>query len=108
MFRLFEMASLSTKKTGLPLKIYVSAKGNSKHGARIKISSLYGDKIKFDELFSVTISDDPKIIGKHFNIKSEDISKVIEFVLDNKEALLLYWNEKIDTDELIDLLIFEK
>lgn len=108
MFNLFEVASISTKKTGLPLKIYVSAKGKTKHGPRIKVSSLYGDRIHPDRLFTITISENPKVIGDTAGIKVEDIQEIVEFVVDNTGILLAHWNEEIDTDDLFDSLIYFK
>lgn len=104
---MYEMASISTKKTGLPLKIWVSTKGKTRHSARIKVSSLCGDKLKPDATFTITIEDDPKIIGSTGNIKTYDLEKVKDFVIMNKNALLMHWNELLDTDELLDVLVHD-
>lgn len=97
----FEEANLSPKTTGLPMVIYVSAKGNSKHFARIKASSKRGDKLKPDSLFTVTISEEPEVIGEIGDLTTKDIEHLVNFVIRNKKALLEYWNEEIDTAELI-------
>ena len=97
----FEEASLSPKTTGLPMAIYVSAKGNSKYFARIKASSKRSDKLKQDSLFTITISEEPAVIGEIRDLTTKDIEQLVSFVVKNRKALLEYWNEEIDTAELI-------
>jgi hypothetical protein len=101
----YEMSSLSTKRTKLPLRIFISIGYGSRHGARLKVSKLYGDRIKKGELFSITIVDNPKIIGDIGEIKGKDIEKVIGFIMDNKELLFQFWEQNIDYDTFIEEMI---
>lgn len=101
-FLMFEEVNLSPKTTGLPTVIYISVKGNSKHFARIKASSKRGDKLKADSLITITIGDEPVVIGNKGDLTAKDIHQLIDFVIVNKVVLLSYWNEEIDTAELID------
>lgn len=100
---LSEMANLRKNSTDLPMVIYVSEKLNvrGKHGPRIKVSTIYGDKISKKNLFTVTISDTPEVIGNTGDIKPKDLKKVIDFVVLNKKALLDYWELKIDIGDVI-------
>ena len=100
-FLMFEEANLSPKTTGLPMVIYVSAKGNSKHFARIKASSKRGNKLKPENLITVAISENPTIIGEIGDLTSKVIEQLINFVTRNREVLISYWDEEIDTAELI-------
>lgn len=102
---LFGMANVRPNKTGLKMVIYISPRNNSKHGPRIKVSQQYGDKVNSD-FFSITISDQPEIIGKTGNIKSEDVQKAINFVVLNKDVLLQLWYDKIDPTDAV--LAFNK
>ena len=60
---LFEMANLRPKSTGLPMVIWVSEKGRSRHGPRIKICRQHGEKMDIANTASVTIEDEPRVIG---------------------------------------------
>jgi len=101
---MFEMANLRPSSTGLPVTIYVSAKGQSRHSARIKVSSLREDKLKSDAMFVVTVNPNPRILGDTGNLTNEDLKNVLTFVIDNQDALQAFWDEEIDTKELLTLL----
>jgi hypothetical protein len=101
-FLMFEEVNLSPKTTGLPTVIYISVKGNSKHFARIKASSKRGNKLKADSLITITIDDNPVVIGDKGDLTTKNIHQLIDFVIVNKQNLLDYWNELIDAAELID------
>ena len=98
---MFEMANLRPSGTGLPVTIYVSAKGQSRHLARIKVSSLREDKLKSDAMFVVTVNPNPRILGDTGNLTNEDLKNVLTFVIDNQDALQAFWDEEIDTKELL-------
>ena len=105
---LFEMSNLRMRRTGLPMCIYVSEKGNSKPGARIKVSQVYGDKVFPSKFFVLTVSENPVVIGDIGNIKEKDVSLVKNFIVDNLSLLLDLWEERIDIGELLDNLIKEE
>jgi hypothetical protein len=96
---MFEMSNLIPKNTGLRNVVWVSYKGKIKHGPRIKVVVDRGDKVTIDNMVTVTISDDPKVIGR--GLKTEDAKLVREFILKNKGTLLDYWEGHISTSEMI-------
>lgn len=98
--KLFEMANIRQDITGLPVIIWISIK-MSNHGPRIKVQQNYSKKAAKDLMFSVTIENAPKIIGDTGNLKQDDINKVVEFVIEHKNILLQYWNDKVGIDEVI-------
>lgn len=101
---LFEMANFGTKTTGLPMIVYVSEKKAS-HAARIKVSRTYNHRVLIGDTFSISISDNPKIVaGDEGKITSSDLKKVFDWIILNKETLLKYWNNELLTDELIELI----
>ncbi len=100
---MFEMANISSNKTGLPVIVWVSEKRGN-HGARIKVSNRYNNKFRIENTFSITISDNPEISGDIDEIKNKDIDLIKEWILLNKEMLLKYWNKEISTDILFDNL----
>jgi len=101
MKQMFEMSNLRPIHTGLNVVTWISGKGNAKHGPRIKISSKKGNKISIDNLISVTVDDNPKIIGNN-KISVKDFEKIKKFIELNKDIIIKYWNRKIDTKEMIN------
>ena len=101
---LFEMANISQKRTGLPMIIWISEKRSS-HGPRIKVQKGYWDKIKDNEWFYISVSDNPKIVaGDQGEISNKDVKLVEDFIKLNLDLTLRYWNKEILTDELLDEL----
>lgn len=100
----FELANLKTKTTSLPMNIFISTKGSSPHGPRIKVQSNYSTRTQETEFFTLTISNEPEVIGDPKDIKIKDIELVKSFILANKRALIRYWNDEIDTAEVLSIL----
>lgn len=96
---LTEAPNLLQKDTGLPFIIFISIKGNSKHGPRIKVQNNYSQYVQPGSMFSVTVSDSPRVIGDATGIKHKDLNKVLKFVIKHKEAILALWNNEINHDE---------
>ena len=101
---LYEMANIKQSTSGLPVIIFISPKGRANHGHRVKVQNNYSSNTQEGNFFSITISEDPEIIGDIGEVKSSDLRKIREFVIKNKEVLLDYWNDKIDTAEVIEKL----
>jgi hypothetical protein len=100
----YEMSNFRNKYTGLPMVIWIQPKtGKEQHYARIKVAKIYGDKIS-DNLFVITIEDNPKVIGDAGEIKQKDIKKAIEFIKLNKELLLDIWNDIIDPISAVEFI----
>lgn len=105
---LFEMANLTKKNfKSLPANLYISTRGNAKHGPRIKIQQNYDEKIKSKMTFSMTIPD-KEIIGDTGDLDNKDIKYFENFIDNNKELLIEYWNngENMDTMDVINSLVF--
>ncbi len=98
---LYEMANLEKEVTGSDYIIWVSPKGKSRHGARIKVSAVKGKMDAYNTV-SITIEDKPKVIGKGLSKAAKD--QAIKFIIKNKEILLDYWEGKILTGRLISEL----
>jgi hypothetical protein len=100
---LYEMANLKTAQTGLPMNIMLSPRQHSA-GPRIKVQNNNSNNIQSKNNFiTITLEADPRII-KRFGQKSisnEDFKLVVEFINKNRLVILDYWNQKIDTSEMI-------
>ncbi len=96
----FLMANFREKSTGLPMIIWVSERGNTKHAPRIKVSTNLNDKMIEGQTVSVSITE-PSEIMAGMGLKSKNLQLVIEFIELNQSLLLDYWNGKIDTTDLV-------
>ena len=103
-----EMANLSAKRYKMPANIFISAKGNAKHGARIKIQTSYSSRMDSHHLVTMTVPD-KRIIGDTGELSKADIRYFERFIDANKDLLLQYWNngENMFIDDVIENLIFD-
>ena len=98
---MWEMANLWPNTTNLPVIVFVSFKGNSKHGPRIKVMTHKG-RMDLDSTVPVSISDNPEVLEGELDVAILKLVK--KWVISNKVILMLYWDGKIDTGELIGSL----
>jgi hypothetical protein len=98
---LYEMANLRPKTTGLPMVIWVSERGNAQHHARIKVSMQHGDRMNIHYTAVVGIRPPSVFAGV---LSSVDRQAVFGWINLNEAALIDYWNQAIDTAELIQRL----
>jgi hypothetical protein len=101
---LYEESNIRQKITNLPVLIYISLGFHEgkriNHGARIKVQNDFSEKYSGD-CFSLTIEDDPKVIGTS-KLDKASLYRVIHFVKKHKEILLKYWYDEISLDEVMD------
>jgi hypothetical protein len=106
---LFEMSNLTKAETGLDVTIWVSVKSHPA-GPRIKVNLDSSLSFNRDSNFSVSISDNPTVVAgdTEKNIIKKLGTKKLEDVYDwvklNKNVLDDYWNSKISTKQLLDLI----
>lgn len=99
------MANALTEDTGLPMVTYISQK-NAPHGPRIKVSKSYGDKVIPGNWFTMTIEQNPRVIGKVGQIRARDINLVTDFIELNQKLLIEYWeqNPPLSTKRMLNSL----
>ena len=92
------MASFRTDATGVDNTIWVSPKGRTRHAARIKVAIDPPDSLNaISQTASVAVHDGSVAEG---HIPSQILRQVQEFVRINREVLIDYWEERIDTRQL--------
>lgn len=99
---LFEMSNLFPRTTGLPMTIFVSPRGQAKHDARIKVCITHGNRMNTENLAVVSIRPEPHLL--YGELDKNDLLLVYKWILLNKNPLIAYWDETIDTAELISQL----
>lgn len=93
---LFFVASLRPRRTGLSFVVYVSPRGHVAHGPRIKASNKYGEKASEGDWFTITIEDQPQVIGDSTGLKRHDVQMAKKWVQVNKDELLKIWEDDVD------------
>jgi len=99
---LFEMANLFPRTTGLAMTVWVSPRGNARHDIRVKVNMTHGDQMNIANTAVVGVRAAPHIIAGQ--LSPDDQRAVFEWVSLNTAALVSYWEGRIDTIELGQLL----
>src|SRR3984893_2245085 len=95
---LAEMVSYRKDVTGVDNTIFISPKGNTRHAARIKLAIEPPDSIDpRSKTASVAIRDATVVAA---DVPPRLLEQVRQFLEANRDALLDYWEYRIDTEEL--------
>ena len=93
-----EMVSYRKNVTGVEHTIFISPKGHTRHAPRIKVAIDPPDSVDpRGETASVAIADGEVTAG---DVPRGLLDQARQFIALNRDALLDYWDYKIDTDEL--------
>jgi ethanolamine utilization protein EutQ (cupin superfamily) len=94
----FEMANLFPRTTGLPMTVWVSPRGNVRHDVRVKVKMTHGNQMTISNTALVRVRPTPRVIAGQ--LSSSDEQAVFEWVALNADALVEYWEGRIDTIQL--------
>lgn len=100
----FDMANLPPEVTGLPMVVWVSQRGRSRHDVRIKVSLVHGRRMDIDQTASVTVRPSVTVVAGAALAK-DDLEAVARWIDRNREAIIDYWHERIYTNELLARLV---
>ena len=90
----FEMANLFPDNTGLPMTVWVSARGFAQHDVRIKANQQDGNRMDPGNTAVVAVRPEPKVL--HGSLSSAQEAKLFEWVTRNQAILVELWEGKID------------
>jgi hypothetical protein len=99
---LFEIANLFPRTTGLPMTVWVSPRGNARHDVRVKVNMTHGNQMTVSNTAVVGVRPTPHIIAGQ--LPPDDQRAVLEWVSLNADALVAYWEGRIDTVQLGEAL----
>jgi hypothetical protein len=99
---IFEMTNLSPRMTGLPMSVWVSPRGNARHDVRIKVNMTHGRQMNIDNTAIVAVRPSPRVVAGH--LTTDDRRVVAEWTALNADAIIDYWDEKLDTDQFLGRL----
>jgi hypothetical protein len=93
-----EMVSYRRNVTGIHNTLFISPKGQVKHGPRLKVAINPPMSLNpSSETASISIPDGEVVVGELSSALLEQVRRFIEL---NRQALLDYWNYQTDTDQL--------
>ena len=95
---LFEMANLFPRTTGLPMTVWVSPRGNARHDVRIKVNTTHGNQMNIANTAVVGVRPAPHVVAGR--LVPDDERAVFQWISLNADALIAYWEGRIDTIEL--------
>lgn len=90
----YEMANLFPDSTGLPMTIWVSARGFAQHDVRIKANQQNGRRMDPGNTAVVAVRPEPSLV--HGALTSAQQAKLFEWVTKNEDALIALWEGEID------------
>jgi hypothetical protein len=94
-----DMASYRSDVTGVDNTIFLSSRANSRHAPRMKIAIDPPDSLgPGSKTASIALHDGSVVAGEH--VPAALLRQVQQFIELNRDALLDYWNETIDTRQL--------
>jgi hypothetical protein len=97
-----DMVSLRTERTGVDNTIFVSTRGYAQHAPRIKIAVEPPHTLNATSKTASMAINDYKVIGEY--LPPHIVEQAKQFIERNRDTLLRYWNNEIDTAELIEQL----
>jgi hypothetical protein len=98
----FEMANLFPADTGLPMVVWASERGHARHDVWIKVNQPHGTRMLPGNLAVVAIRPAPRLIAG--NLSPANLSAVSDWIRLNEATLVDYWEYRISTAQLIQLL----
>ena len=99
---IFFMTNLSPRMTGLPMSIWVSPRGSARHDVRVKVNMTHGRQMNIDNTAVVTVRPSPRVVAGR--LSGDDQRAVTEWIALNAQAVIDYWDDKLDTDQFLESL----
>src|SRR5690242_10250582 len=97
------MANLRPARTGFPMVVWVSERGNVGHDVRVKVCCVHGDRLHYSNTVSVAVRPRPHLIPPG-RLSPSDLQAVSRWITLNADSIFAYWDGVIDTFELMQRL----
>ena len=98
----FLMSNLFPEDTGLPMTIWVSAKGGARHDVRVKVNMAHGQKVGLDNMAVVGVRPQPRLI--HGTLANRDLNAVFDWIGLNREIIIDHWEGRASSAALVRAL----
>ena len=98
----YEMVNLAPRMTGLPMTVWASPRGQARHDVRIKVNPTHGRQMIIRDAVSVAVRPAARVVAGA--LSPADRQAVFQWITLNEDALVAYWEFRIDTDEFLQRL----
>lgn len=98
----YEMVNLVPRMTGLPMTVWASPRGQARHDVRIKVNPTHGRQMVVRDAVSVAVRPAARVVAGA--LSPADRQAVFLWIALNEDALVAYWEFRIDTDEFLQRL----
>jgi hypothetical protein len=99
----YEMVNLAPKLTGLPMTVHAMPRGRNRHDVRLKVHRVHGNRMIADNTAVIGVRPVPHLIEN--GLKPKDQIKVYQWAALNEQALVDYWEGRINSREFLDQLL---
>lgn len=99
---LYDMANLYPRTTGLPMTVWVRARGGARPDVRVKVSRQGGDRMVIEDAAAVAVRPEPALVEGELDAAS--LAAVSGWIRLNRDVLVAYWDGTADTADLIQRL----
>jgi hypothetical protein len=89
---------LMPRDTGLPFAVWITNNDNYPHDVRVKVSLLRGGKGNWSDAVPVALR--PEIRDITGNLAATDLALVRAWLELNRDAVVDYWNDDIDSRDI--------
>ena len=86
---LFELTDLYPQTAGLPMTIWISARGRARHDVRVKVCQTHGSRMDPDHLAVMSVRPAPELL--HGELPSADREVVARWIRANEALLIGIW-----------------
>jgi hypothetical protein len=90
----YDMANLFPDSTGLPMTIWISARGYAQHDVRIKANQQDGNRMDPGNTAVVAVRPGPSLL--HGTLSTAQQAKLFDWVSRNEAILVELWEGSID------------
>lgn len=107
----YGMANLDPLDTGLgTIVIMISPKTRNHYIARVKVSNIPNRASRMEDAFTVILTGEKLsdlVINGKVKLSGPDKNKVLEYIQNNRHAILAFWNGEIETTRQFYALAIE-
>jgi hypothetical protein len=96
------MVNLTPDMTGLPMTVWASPRGRTRHDVRLKVHRRHGAKMDINNTAVIGVRPLPYIAAG--DLKPKDQQAVFPWIHTNEQVLVDYWEGKINTAVFIQRL----
>ena len=96
----YAMANLFPRHTGLPVVVWILVRGHARHDVRVKVTS--GLEAQAGDMVIVGLRPDVHVVEG--TMDGQDLELLTQWIELNRDALVRYWNEEIDTVDVVSAI----